>query len=161
MVPIWLDAGYLISPSWYVGVYFQYGVVLPNNCTAASGCSGDDVRIGLEAQYRILPEGTFDPWIGAGFGYELASGTASGFTTSGVPATEGISLGGFEFLHLEAGADYKVLPNLNIGPVLAFAFGEYGSISGSLDGASEPISEPSALHMWIFLMFRGQYDLHI
>jgi hypothetical protein len=161
MVPIWLDAGYLINPHFYVGAYFQYGIIIPNDCATGASCSGSDVRIGLEAQYRILPEATIDPWIGAGFGYEFASGSASGFTTAGVPATEGESLGGFEIVHVEAGADYKVLPNLNIGPVVAFSLGEYGSITGNLNGASESLSEPGALHMWIFIMFRGQYDLHI
>jgi len=162
MVPIWLDAGYLINPNIYVGAYFQYGVIVPNNCATGVSCSGSDIRIGLEGQYRFLPDGRFDPWAGFGFGYEIANGSDSGFNTNtGAPETVGVSLSGFEFFHVEAGADYKALPNLNIGPLLALSLGEFGNVSGSVNGASESLNEPSALHLWIFVMVRGQYDLHI
>ena len=30
MLPVWLDLGYRLNPSWYVGGYFQWGAAFVN-----------------------------------------------------------------------------------------------------------------------------------
>jgi len=161
-VPIWLDAGYLFIPQLYAGLYFEYGVGLVSSKTCVSGCSSNVVRIGIDAQYRILPESSFDPWVGIGLGYEILNGSAIGTTGVTAGRQEGIAFNGFEFVNLQAGLDYKPLANLGIGPFLAFSVAEYTNVGESLDGVSVPGTTitSTAVHEWIYLGVRGEYDLH-
>src|SRR5262249_34962686 len=121
LVPIQLDALYMINPNIRAGVYFMYGFAgvgdsfksLANGCTGDVSCSAKDMRFGVQAHYHFMPDQTIDPWAGLGVGYEIASFSAS---SSGQSA--GISSSGFEFLNIQGGADYKVMPNLGVGPFL-------------------------------------------
>jgi hypothetical protein len=69
---------------------------------------------------------------------------------------------GIQFLNLQAGADYKVMPNLGIGPFIIFGLGQYSSWSFS--GPNLPPGrsvQETALHGWLTFGLRGAYDIHI
>jgi hypothetical protein len=163
VVPIWIDAGYR-TPNIYVGAFFQYGIALLNSkaesgCgTSGVSCTGSDMMFGVDAHYHFMPAGPFDPYAGIGVGYELASISVSG--GGGRSASAG--LGGFQFVNFQVGGDYKAMPNLGIGPFVMFSLGEYGncSYSGAL-GASGTCTIPqTAIHEWLTLGVRGEYDIN-
>jgi outer membrane protein W len=145
MIPIWLDLGYMISPNIMFGAYGQYGLVSLKNCNG--DCSARDLRLGLQGQYHFSPTEKFDPWFGLGIGYEKLSSTRSGRDES---------LGGFEFVNLHAGMDYKVSPALGVGPFISFSLGQYSSASAG--DISVDIPE-KALHQWLTLGIRGAFTL--
>ncbi|RYE84347.1 MAG: hypothetical protein EOO75_18220, partial [Myxococcales bacterium] len=77
-IPIQLDVGYRITPQVYLGAYGQYGIgvldsELKDGCDAVNvDCSSSNIRFGVNATYHFLTRGTFLPWAGLGFGYEMA-----------------------------------------------------------------------------------------
>jgi outer membrane protein W len=172
MVPIWLDVGYRVNPAVYVGAFFQYGFASVNKdhnptCSQGFSCSAHDIAFGANVHYHILPEGQFDPWVGAGLGYELltanVSGSASfGGTTVTADATQ--TLKGFQFLVLEAGGDFKATPAFGVGPFVNFSLGQYSSWSSSVTSGGTTQDESGdvqdkGMHEWLTIGLRGQYDL--
>jgi outer membrane protein W len=162
-LPLILDAGYRINPNIYVGAMLMYGVMFINssgNSTCGqpgSNCSAYEIEFGVDAHYHFLPDATFDPWAGIGLGYEWmnTSATVMGRSIGG-------QYSGFQFVNIQAGGDYKVMPNLGIGPFVMFSLGQYSSVSGS-SGAltlSEDIQN-KGLHEWLTLGIRGAYDINL
>jgi hypothetical protein len=164
ILPIWFDAGYRISPEVYLGGYFQWGVgfISQDVCVAPfTACSGDDARFGVNLHWHVksaIGAGTwaeqFDPWIGVGAGYEIASITlARGADKSHQ------TYRGFEFASLQLGGDYLGLGSMRIGGFGSFSLGEYArtTVSVPTGPTSLPISDP-ALHAWLMLGLRAQYD---
>lgn len=147
-IPIWLDLGYKINPNIYVGGYFSYGIGMINKDKACGGgsCGANIMRFGIDAHYHIMPEATFDPWVGLGVGYEIAK------TTGDVEA----SLKGLEFVNIQAGGDYKVAPNFGIGPWLSFSMAQYSKVEAG--GQSADITD-KAMHQWLMIGIRGVYDI--
>ncbi len=166
MLPIWIDAGYLFTPNIFVGLYFQYGFAFISNnafggmaCSMSGvSCSGHDIRLGGEFHYHILPQGPFDPWVGAGIGYEWASESAS---VMNVSASQ--SVDGFEFFNLQAGGDYKVSPTFGVGPFLAFTFAQfsnYNQDTSQIGGAMTSGSITNkTLHEWLMIGARAVFDI--
>jgi hypothetical protein len=163
VVPIWIDAGYRITPSFYVGGFFQYGVAVLSSAQGNGligcgqngiSCSGSDIQFGAEAHYHFLPGGFIDPWVGLGLGYEFANISASAGTQS-----ESSSFGGFQFLNVQAGGDFKLLPALGIGPFVMLSLDEYGSCSTTPDTSCSIPNK--AVHEWLTLGVRGVYDIHL
>lgn len=160
MVPLMLDAGYKFNPNIYVGAYFMYGIgFVPSDATGCGqngvSCSVHDLRFGVNAHYHLMPDQTIDPWFGLGVGYEILSASASGGNQS-----ISSSVKGFEFVSLQGGADYKVMPNLGVGPFLSFSLGKY--TTQSIDGGSATQSgdiQNTAFHEWLLLGVRGVYDI--
>jgi hypothetical protein len=66
MLPIWLDIGYRINPNIFVGGYAQYGIAFVKDCPDSASCSASSIRFGAQAHYHIIPDQTFDPWVGLG-----------------------------------------------------------------------------------------------
>jgi outer membrane protein W len=168
MVPISIDLGYRINPAIYVGVFAQYGFVSFNHgtnpaCLDGFDCSAHDIRFGLDLHYHFLADVGFDPWIGAGVGYEMLDFSASG-SVRGQAIREDGNIRGFEFLNLQAGDDFHVTPHLVVGPFIAFSLGRFSSYS--LDITSAGVSQsPSGdlrkrgIHEWLTIGVRGQYGL--
>jgi opacity protein-like surface antigen len=162
-VPIWIDAGYRINGNLYVGAFFQYGIMFVNTdkspgCNQSGvSCSAHDIQFGLNAHYHLMPESQFDPWGGVGIGYESVSSSVSGNGQSGDGGDSG-----FQFVNLQLGADYKVMPNFGVGPFLSFSVGQYTSESGSFNGMtiSQDI-QSKALHEWLTIGLRGAYDINL
>lgn len=162
MVPFWLDAGYRIDPHWYVGGYFQLGLVSTAGdlCRRAAGqnacsSSGTNLRFGAMARYTFKPDARVAPWIGASSGYEVLNVSVTVGKVSADASAKGWELAG---LHL--GADIHVAPAVVIGPVVSASIGQYTSQSWSQpNGSGSSDFTNTSLHHWVSLGFRGQYDL--
>jgi hypothetical protein len=163
-IPIWIDAGYrFASPNLFVGAYFQYGIGFTAGQTSkacsANGvsCSANVVMYGIQAHYHIMPDATFDPWVGLGIGMESANLQETVGGQSG-----GGSLSGWDYAIIQVGGDYHLMPALAIGPFVNFALGQYGNQSSSGGGQSQSASIPNtALHEWLTIGIRGVYDIGI
>lgn len=162
-VPMVLDLGYMVTPNIMVGLYGQYGIGLPamDECDQSGiDCSASIIRLGLQGQYHVSPAKTLDPWFGLGIGYEWASLTMEGGGAKMVSDSRG-----FEFLNLQAGLDYKLMPALGIGPFLSFSLGQYANYNlevsgtGILDGSDSGSIDEQAMHEWLTFGVRGNFTL--
>ena len=168
MVPLWLDVGYRFNPALYAGAFFQYGFAFVNeSCDQGVTCSAHDIALGANLQYHTLPGATFDPWLGAGLGYEFLTVNESGTSASlgsTLPVDSSWRLRGIQFLILQAGGDFKATPNLAAGPFVNFALGQYSrwssheTVGGAVQDQSGDLVN-SALHEWLTFGVRGQYNL--
>jgi len=172
MVPLWLDVGYRVNPAVYVGAFFQYGFGIVNKdnasaCNQGLSCSAHDIAFGANVHYHILPDAQFDPWVGAGLGYEILSASESGNLAFGglsFSVDGSASYKGFQFLILEAGGDFKATPALAVGPFVNFALGKYTSWSSSVTSAGQTQDQSgdlqdTGMHEWLTIGVRGQYNL--
>ena len=161
-IPLWVDLGYrMMSPNLFIGAFFQYAFAIINSGNGSFGqscsangvnCTGSIIVVGAEAHYHFLPEGTFDPWVGAGLGWEFVNLNASQGSVS-----EGLGFSGVQFLNLQVGGDYRVLPQLGIGPFAAGSLGVY-SDCGFTGTVSSCSIQDKAVHGWVTLGVRGVYD---
>lgn len=159
IVPLQLDVGYRINGNWFAGAYFQYGltnVKVPECDQSGVSCSASDLRFGIEGQYHLMPANALDPWVGLGVGYEVyhSSESAGGMEASG-------STNGFEFLNATVGADYKLAPNLGVGPFLGLSLGEFSNASFSSPGQPDQSGsiQDKALHLALSFGLRGVFDV--
>lgn len=171
-VPLWLDVGYRFGRKFFVGAYFQYAFAFIKSSTAFAAsqigqavcempgvsCSGSDVRLGAELQYKFSPDASFQPWAGIGVGYEWTNLSAS---ASGVEAS--LQYHGWEFFNLQVGGDFKVSEAFALGPYVAFSLGQYDTVSISGTGQpSESLDIPSgsrSIHEWLQLGVKGTFNL--
>ena len=163
-IPIWIDVGYRPIDALMVGLYFQYGIgLIEDEACDLDGvdCSGNDIRLGIQAHYHISPEEQLDPWVGLGIGYEWLNRSVEAMGTE-VSST----LEGFEFLNLQAGLDIAVAEHVKLGPFLSFSLGQYGSGSAECSGGAcsalevfgaEADIENKALHQWLVIGARVAY----
>jgi hypothetical protein len=162
MAPVWVDAGYLVNPYFYIGAYFSYGFAQAAGSlgcgTNGLTCTLSNLRAGVDVQVRPLGVRRLQPWIGVGIGYE-------GFNFSGDMngASLSISYTGVELVNPQAGFDYKFLPALSAGVFTGVSVGEYLGTSTSSGGAqqSADLTGRHSLHEWIYVGARATYDLHL
>jgi hypothetical protein len=170
-LPLWLDAGYRISPELYVGGFLQFAVIFPvNNTTTGCGqmgvsCGGNDINAGIDVHYHFMPKTSFDPWVGVGVGYEWLNYSASQGSQSA-----GTQLTGWQFVNFQLGGDYKIAPNVGIGPFVMLSLGQYDSysFSGAAQAALQQVGAPTsgdftnkAMHEWLTFGVRGTYDINL
>ncbi len=155
--PLIADIGVKVLPSLFLGGYIGISVggvgdQLKKPCDAAGvDCVAVGFRFGIEAQFHFSPEGRWDPWIGYGIGYEIAGASGSKSNNKVTAA-----LGGVEFAHLMAGADYRINKTIGIGPTADFAVGQYSiaSFEETRNGVTSKIDgdiKNTALHQWLLL----------
>jgi hypothetical protein len=161
IVPIWIDAGYRFNPSIYVGAYGMYGFGLvnktdTNHCGDDVSCSAYDIRVGVDAQYHVLPKGSVDPWVGLGFGYEWFRYKASG---RGVDFSQ--LLRGFDLLDLQIGADFELDQSVKLGPFIGYSIGQFGNGKKTRTGTPTQSGgiNNMALHEWLTFGVRGVLNL--
>jgi len=173
--PFWVDIGYRVSKVASYGAYVQFGVG-----TTGDGCEGScdwsDIRVGAQGQWRLNPDGSVDPWLGLGLGYEWLSYQTLSFIDVGTDEAGQQTLigkrtheliGGPE-LTLQAGLEFRVEDSLQIGPFVTASLATYLSDSFKCDapldifdispcpGGSEV--EGSGVHSWIGLGIAGRYS---
>jgi hypothetical protein len=131
--PIWVDAGYRFSPSFYLGGYFQYGFGFVNDdrqsmCRQANvHCSASDIRLGVMGRYNFAPSWRLAPWVGLGMGYEWGSWAAGSVQTAyGIVDFES-SWTGYEVLNLQFGADYRFARRFTVAPFVSLSLGRFQS----------------------------------
>jgi hypothetical protein len=166
--PVWLDVGYSFSGAFTVGAYAQVGVG-GNGDACVGDCDWSDIRVGAQAELRLLPGAPVDPWLGVGLGYEwlsyrqLVSGSvpdAQGeLVDINVRATE--TFGGPELL-LQGGIDFQVEDALRVGPYASATLGQYLTDSYSCQPSTPACPsgssvEGAAFHSWIGFGLRGAY----
>jgi hypothetical protein len=165
-IPIWIDAGYRASPHLYAGAFFQYGVAFLADKTSNAAmcnqggvsCSGNDILLGANLHYHVMPQEGFDPWIGVGVGYEWLNINASLGSASAAVQTKG-----WQFVDFQLGGDIKVSPDFGIGPFVMLSLGQFDSVSSSNSSGHDASSDITnqALHEWLTIGVRGAYDINV
>jgi outer membrane protein W len=161
-VPLWIDAGYMVTPNVMLGVYFQYGFVGVKSrntdaefgCSPGADCSGHDLHYGIQVQYYLTPGASVNPWLGFGVGRESMSLHASqqGQSTD-------LTLSGWTYALLQAGVDFGITDAFALGPFAAFSFGQYSTATVESGGISLDVDIPTAMHEWLTLGVKGQLGL--
>jgi hypothetical protein len=152
-IPIWVDLGYRLDRSMFIGAYFQYAFGTAAGtydalCTASGvDCTPSILRIGAEFLYKLMPDASFAPWVGIGIGYEVVT-----FTESAGGASGSTDASGFEFVNLQLGGDFKVGSNFALGPYVALSVAQYSSVGG-VTGFEK------GTHEWLQFGLKGTFDL--
>jgi hypothetical protein len=161
VVPLWFDLGYRVGPTVSFGAFFQYGFGVLNTSsngsdagckTSGVSCSASDLTFGADFAVHLSPDGSLDPWLSAGIGYEVTNISVASTSKS----TYKGSYSGIQLINLQAGVDYKVLRRLGVGPVIIFSLDEYLSCSESGTSCSVP---DKAAHEWLTFGLRGVFDI--
>lgn len=162
-VPIWLNAGYRLNKNIYFGLFGSLGFgVLPTNVCKNVDCSADDLHFGVDGQWHFRPQTQLDPWVGIGVGYEMLF-----LHQQSAGGSLDVKLRGFQFVNLQAGADYKVSRKLGIGPFAMGSLGQYSDIDSNLklSGGSPQVTSSSAFtktfHGWVSFGIRGEFDISL
>ena len=151
-----VDIGGKIIPNLFVGGYLGLNIggaggTLADSCTKASAsCTAVTLRIGVQAQYHIIPDGKVNPWVGYGIGYEATSINES---VGGLSVTT--TAGGLEFGHIMGGVDFRISKVFGLGPFVDLSVAQYSSYdtgSSSVNGTSTSHDiQNKALHEWLTL----------
>jgi hypothetical protein len=156
--PIWVDVAYRVSPAASIGAYGQLSFG-----GTGDGCDGEcdwsDLRIGVQGQWRFNPEGTLDPWLGLGVGWESLSYRSVSLDTFS-RTTE--LLGGPELL-LQGGLELQVEKFLHLGPYVSAGLGNYlrDSYKCLPDGPDCPAGSSVAgpgFHTWLGFGLSGRFS---
>jgi hypothetical protein len=157
-----LEVGYRVNGRFTIGGLFQYAVAqmkggLLAGCGYGTDCSGRVLRVGIEAIYNFNLDTTLTPWVGLGTGYEWFPVTASANGSSGSSTVRG-----FEFATVHAGGDFRVSPQLTLGPFVSFSLAEYASYEQyfppDFPGGYMPINDKS-MHEWLQLGIRARFGI--
>ncbi len=145
-VPLLLDIGFKVTPTFYIGLYTGVGFggagsMLDDVCTSPGvDCSSSTIRMGINTQYHFLPDERWNPYIGYGVGYEVATLSATG------PGGEAnLTTTGLEFARLALGIDYRASSVIGFGPYVDLGAGAYSSMS---DGTST-LDLNVGIHGWL------------
>jgi hypothetical protein len=101
-----LNLGYRIDPHWLVGLYgtagkYSLGSLSPGDSDAWS------VTAGVQANYHLLPDQQWDPWIGLG----------SGWRGHWISKPVGSDVRhGLDLARVQVGVDYRISPELSVSP---------------------------------------------
>jgi hypothetical protein len=130
-MPFWIEGAYRLLPQLLIGVYARGSVgFTTSSCTQS--CNGYLLGFGGELHYQFGRVAGFDPWIGAGGGFELTQfGTGNGSSSSGP-----------ELFNAQIGFDYQG----GFGPYVGFQYDQYSSQGQSVDAE------------WVGAGVRGVYD---
>ncbi len=152
-IPLWLDAGWRLDERLALALFAQYGFGTGMACAAGADCTASVIRFGAEVLYRFLPDAPFDPWAGAGVGWEISrtKSSASGLETR-------TTAQGFELVDLQAGGDWRVAPRLTVGPWASLSLARYGSLETTTPLGSQPDVSGKTWHLWLQLGLMGRYD---
>lgn len=172
-VPIWFDAGVRLFSHVFVGAYLGIGVGIPGEnevCAEFDRGLGEcsqsalDLRLGLQAIYHFRPPGKLDPWVGIGFGYELANlSTTAEIDQERAEVSETVS--GLEMVNLQAGLDIPIGKKVGLGPFLTWTAARYGSASSECSGdcgdfvGVDGDIENTTTHGWLFIGARATFVL--
>jgi hypothetical protein len=176
--PFWVDIAYRVSKVSSYGVYAQFGVG-----KTGDGCQGNcdwsDIRVGAQGQWRLNPDGSVDPWLGLGLGYEWLSYQTLTLIDVGIIdeetgnqtliANRTTELIGGPELMLQGGLEFRVEDSLVIGPFVTASLGQYLGDSYKCDAPidlTESLApcpggsavEGSGFHSWIGLGLAGRYS---
>jgi hypothetical protein len=166
--PVWIDVGYSLTGATTLGAYAQVGTGGTGD-SCESDCDWSDLRVGAAMEWRFVPGGAVDPWLGIGLGYEWLSYRVlvSADIPDGMGGTESVQgrvtehFGGPELM-LHGGVDFQVEDALRIGPYASATLSQYLTDSFSCQPATDLCPrdgsiEGAAFHSWIGIGLRGAY----
>jgi len=148
LVPIEIDAAYLVTESIAVGGWARYGVGIPTLCKTASDCTGSlgsDFEMAARVRFLLPRLWRVAPLADLGLGYEWFS---SRLTDGGVTSTR--SYHGPLLLSAGVAAPYHLSERWTLGPAVDAALGAFtsaaletpaGTVSGTITGRT--------LHLWL------------
>ena len=147
-----LDIGGKPIDNLFIGGYLGLGIggaggKSADNCDRSNAtCTAATIRLGVQAQYHIIPEGKINPWVGYGIGIE-SSGL--GQSTGGTTVTSTVT--GWEFAHLMGGVDFRLSKTIGIGPVVDFSIAQYSrtSTSGGTRSSDGADIKDKTMHEWL------------
>lgn len=152
-VPLQLDVAYRVTNNVAVGGYFSYafgfvGDGMDQDCTDFGvNCTASTTRAGAQVSYAFSPGQQWNPWAGAGIGYEWNTVDAG---------TDDFTFKGWEYLNLQGGFDYGVNEKFSAGPYVMLAIGQYDTAESG--GRSVTVPDKS-MHEWLSFGIRGKFDL--
>lgn len=148
-LPLLVDAGFKLQKPLFLGAYVGIGFGLPGSSPEAeSACAARDVscsvvsyQLGVQGQYHLRPSERFNPWLGAGLGYELVRQSLEGPSYSELQVSSGMTL-----LKLMFGIDYRAA--FGVGPFVEVSAARFQTTRTEVDGQEvhEGPVEPSAWH---------------
>ncbi len=158
-VPIEVAGRYRFTPNLSAGIYFQYNpaFVASYLCSSGLSCSGYDMRVGAEAVYGFLPDGTINPWVSVGTGWQWTQFKLSGFGQS-ISAT----FHGWEYFNVQVGADWNITKMFAFGPYIGFFGGTYTAASLTSEGQTQSgtiNSSARSFHGWLQFGVKGTVNL--
>ena len=104
-----VDVGFGVNRNVAVGAYGE--ALWLGDSSACPTCSATSFAAGAFARYHFVQGLRFDPWVSYGIGFrQLGSQSDSSDD----------SYAGLEWLRLQMGATWSIIPQLGLGPVLQF-----------------------------------------
>jgi len=130
-VPLGVELGVRYTPELSALITFGYSFALPTNCPNGVSCSGHQINLGLDLRYHPRPHQDIDPWIGLGTGFEWL-----GFSQSNGALSADTTFNGFEYFHVQLGANVAGSDQVRFGPFFEFGLAQYRSASANAGGLS-------------------------
>jgi hypothetical protein len=176
-LPIILDVGIRMLPEFYLGAYGQFGFVTNKGdvttCPTGFGCTTQNWRFGIAADYHFMPRLRWDPYIGINFGYEVLHESLEG--TTAVPVAPGVNVPanvsvdvtdrGWEYIGFTLGSDYRLSRYAAIGGFLSASLNQYNVHSGTQTAvvAGQSVTTPlpevnHGMHEIYIIGLRGTFD---
>jgi opacity protein-like surface antigen len=162
-VPIWLDLGYRLDRSLWVGLAPELGLgTVGSDCKDDQECEWSDLRLSAEVIYSLSPNSSSNPWLGGGVGWESLRGSVT-LTTTDPNSDQTVALrlrellGGPQ-LFVQGGMGFDLGESLTVGPYVSASAGMF-----LLDGFDCPADlcptdgsvDEKKLHAWVGLGVRG------
>jgi hypothetical protein len=129
-----LEAGVRVTPATTVLLQVDLGGgdasgSFKRKCEARGlECTAVTFRMGVAGRYAFMPAGRHTPWVSLGIGRE-----GTGVGVKGVYGNETIAFGGWEWLKLGAGWDFRFSRSFGLGAFVGYSFASYNSVSASGD----------------------------
>ncbi len=174
-IPIEFDASLDLPLGLSAGLYYSYGFGSVGNklsqlCTGGATCNRPEIqRAGVQAAFELPALLGFAPWVGAGYGIEMASFGVNNFTygktstTPPQPLTGNLdgNLRGWD-TSLQAGLDFHFIPFIGFGPFVQVDFGQYTVQDiklGALGTVAGGAVNPRSTHETVTVGVRGTIGL--
>src|SRR5262245_43039981 len=144
-----LNIGYRIDRNWMVGVYgsvarYSLGNSTPDGSLIWSGTAG------VQANYHIIPDGRWDPWIGLGSGWH---GHWVQKHEAGTDSRQGLDLA-----RLQVGVDYRVSTMLSVSPYIGASATMFLTQQLGHESTFSNISDPN-VNFFFFGGLMGRFDV--
>jgi len=144
-----LNIGYRIDRNWMVGLYgsvgrYSLGSDTPDGSLAWSGTAG------VQANYHVIPDGRWDPWIGLGSGWH---GYWIQKHENGTDSRHGLDLA-----RLQVGVDYRVSEVVSVSPYIGASATMFLTQQLNHETSFSNISNPN-VNFFFFGGVMGRFDI--
>lgn len=143
-----VNVGWRFTPHFSMGVYGT-GSQFDANDRLPSGTNVRGMTAGIQANYHFNPFRAMDPWVGIGGGWR---GLWVVPERGAVTARQGLDIA-----RLQIGADYRIAPELAIGPVIGADVSMFLSEKFPQETMA-PINGPR-LNLFVSAGLAGRFDL--